>query len=222
MGFQEEWGAMVKITVKRKRLKRMQILKMLARRKAARNLKKGKDIDMKMINFKDIPEDDFPLVILIDDKRSFLGFAIKARSGGNYSHIMDMYRPGICATQSPLGFKDIKISRYLQPQFQVKAWCYEGATDEQKQAWKDIIKLGLKEPWYKRAYDFLGIIGYLIPGKLSRKINIPWLKYCSERVAEHLRAVFNINIPKHSSPVEINKILKKHPKFKVYGYWFEK
>lgn len=174
-----------------------------------------------MLEPKKLKKEDLPLVVLVDDKRSFMGFAIKAHSRGNYSHIMDMVKPGIVATQSPTGFKELPIDRYMGPQFQMKFWCYKGITKRQKRAWREVVQKGLNDPWWKRSYDFLGIIGHLIPGRWTRKLNVPFTRYCSERVAENLRRTFGLKIPKHLSPVELNTYFESNKNFEVYGYWFK-
>ena len=87
--------------------------------------------------------------------------------------------------------------------------------------WLEEIHKELKAPWWKRMYDYVGLIGHLIPGRWTRKLNIPWLKYCSERVAPRIRKFVKIFIPSHSNPSEINAAFKKHPeKIELLGYWF--
>ena len=89
-------------------------------------------------------------------------------------------------------------------------------TPEQKKKWIGIVRVDLNAPKKFRAYDWLGLIGQLL--------HIRWLqdkrrRYCSERVAEHLRFALDFKIPKQPSPSEINNVFVDMPDMIIKGYY---
>lgn len=160
----------------------------------------------KSINFEKLTQEDLPLIILADDRRSWIAWLIKKHSRGSYNHIMEMHIPGLFATQNPGGYKEIPISKYLKPHITLKAWKYEPLTEKQRLEWLNYIRYDLKQPWHLRGYDYLGLLGQLIR---IRWINNPWKKYCSERVGTRIRDVLNFKLSKHRSPAEINRFCKR-------------
>ena len=175
---------------------------------------------IKVIDPRKVKKSECPLVVLCDDRRSFIGFAIKAHSHGNYSHIMSEYLPGWVASQDFGGFRTKKIDPYLKPHIQLKFWKFNEWTKSLKIDWELSIEKELNEPWWRRKYDFLGILGQLIPGRWTRKLNSPWSRYCSERVGTRLRDILQMDIPSHSTPSEIDSILSLDDRWEVHGYWF--
>ncbi len=165
-----------------------------------------------------IKQSDCPLVILLDDRRGLLGFLIKAHSKGNYSHIAEMHISGFVATQDPVGFREVPIEKYMRPQYHLKFWKYEPITEEQRQDWVNTLKNELNAPWRRRRYDFLGIIGHMLH---IRWLNNPFIKYCTERVAEHMRDILQLVIPKRRNPSEMNKVFHEIRGMKILGYYFE-
>ncbi len=164
-----------------------------------------------------IPEKDLPLVVLVDDRRGFLSWLIKSHSKGNYSHCMEMHFPALLASQQVNGFKEVPIDTYIKDYIQLKFWKKKDITREQKMNWFSCISADLKESWWKRRYDFLGIIGQLLH---IRWLNNPWIKYCYERVAENLREALGIELPYRSTPSDMNMSFNKNEDWEVYGYWF--
>jgi len=164
-----------------------------------------------------IPESDLPLIVMEEDRRSFLGWAIKDHSKGNYNHICEMTKPGMVASQDPCGFKEKPIDVYLKPQIFLKFWRYMPLTAQIKETWLSGIDKELKQSGWARRYDFLGILGQAIN---VRWLQSPWAHYCSERVAEHIQKPLNIDIPKKPTPNDMNMAFNKDARFEVYGYWF--
>lgn len=162
-----------------------------------------------------IPEDKLPIIVLADDRRGLLGFLIKNHSGGNYNHIQELHRPGYFASQDPVGYHEVPISKYKKPYMLLKFWSYKPLNDLLRVTWKDAIYDDLKND--SKGYDWLGILGHML--------NIPWLnnphlRYCSERVAYHLKTVApEIFIPRHPTPSEINEIFNATPSMECLGYW---
>lgn len=164
-----------------------------------------------------IPENDLPLIVLEEDRRSFLGFAIKSHSKGNYNHICEMHKVGMIVSQDPGGYKERSVEVYLKPQIFLKFWKYKPMTAERKKIWLSNIDKGIKQPWWKRRYDFLGILGQ---GLCIKWLQSPWAHYCSERVIDDISCPLNILIPKGSTPSDMNMYFNKDTRFEVYGYWF--
>lgn len=159
-----------------------------------------------------------PLVVLVDDRRGWLGWLIKAHSKGNYSHIMEMHEPGFVASQDLTGFKEKSIEDYMKPRYQLKFWRCNDITSVDRLKWANAIHADLQAPWKRRRYDYLGILGHLL--------GIPWLnnphiKYCVERVADNLRNVLNMTIPKHQTPSGLNTYFNMSPEMEVLGRWYE-
>lgn len=164
-----------------------------------------------------ISEEDLPLVVLADDRRGFLGWLIKAHSKGNYNHCMEMHFLGLFASQQIIGYKEIPIEKYIKPYIQLKFWKKKSITKEQKVNWFSCISSDLNESWWRRRYDFLGILGHLLR---MRWLNNPYTKYCYERVAEHLREVLGMKLSRHSTPSNMNMVFNKDEDMEVYGYYF--
>lgn len=161
-----------------------------------------------------IKPEDLPMVIVTDDRRGWLGWIIKNHSHGNYNHIMEMLNPGYVVSQDPGGYKEVPIEKYMKDFIFMKFWKYKDITTEQKKKWFGVVRYDLNQP---SGYDFLGLIGQLLG---LRWIQDSRRRYCSERVAEHLRFVLDFQIPKQPTPSDINALLKTIPSMEVYGYHF--
>lgn len=160
-----------------------------------------------------------PIVMLADDRRGLLGFLIKShKHGGNYNHICEINDMGRIASQDFVGFRERSISNYIKPHYFLKFWEVKDMPVEQKESWLAIIQADLDAPWKTRRYDWLGIIGQFLH---IRWLQNPHTKYCSERVASHLRIALGMEIPFQPTPSELNELFKKNDKMKVTGYWFD-
>lgn len=173
---------------------------------------------MDIIDPRKIKESDLPLVMLLDDRKGFLGFLIKAHSKGNYNHIAEMHLPGFVASQDPVGFREVRIESYMKPHYHLKFWHYELITEPQRREWIQTIRNELNAPWVRRRYDFLAIVGQMLH---IRWIQNPFIKFCCERVAEHMRDMLQLVIPKRRNPSEMNKVFHEIKGMKVLGYYFE-
>lgn len=169
---------------------------------------------MKTINPLDISEKDLPLIVLTDDRRGFLSWIIKRRTGRNYAHIMEMSRIGYFASQNFGGFKEVPVIRYMKSQIILKFW-KPRLTDEQKKLWIDMVKADLKAPWINRRYDWLGVIGQALG---IRWLQIEAMKYCGERLNARLRFVYKTLFPYQQTPGEQNEMFKKDIRFDLFGY----
>lgn len=172
-----------------------------------------------LINPLEIKEKDLPLICFIDDSRSFFGYFIRIHTTGQYSHVCEMVKPGKIATQDVFpGYREVSIKKYLKPRYRLKFVKYDKITSAEWNEWKRLVESELNQSWWRRKYDFLGIIGM---GLGLRFINSPISRFCSERVATHLRYAINLWIKKHPSPSEINTLTKENGDFSVLGHWYE-
>lgn len=156
----------------------------------------------------------FPVFVLVDDRRSFIGFAIKNHSKGCYNHIAELFIPDILASQDTVGYRMVNISKYMKKRYMLKFWAYTG---NKKADLIDSIQKDLKSSVVKRRYDFVGILGQLLHW---RWLNNPKTYFCSERVSKHLRAI-GMKLPKRPNPSELNRLFKKKKTMVCLGHWFE-
>lgn len=165
---------------------------------------------------KSIPQRDLPLIVLSDGTTGLVQWAIKWRTNASYNHVMIMNKPNIFVSQESV-YHEIPLSKYLKKNCRLKFWQMK-INENEKKIILDTIEKQLKENWYKRSYDYLGILGQITGWKW---INTPWKDYCSERTADTIRQIFPY-IPSHPSPEDLNEIFKEHPEhFQVYGKWEE-
>ncbi len=175
---------------------------------------------MKIINPKEIKINDLPLIVLSDDRRGFIGWIIKQHSKGSYNHVMMMTRPGYLASQGFLTYAEIPVEKMMKPGIMLKFWRYNPIKHNEKIDINIAIANDLKKNWFKRSYDFLGIVGQFTG---LRWIQSPWKFYCSEIVAKYLRLIPELKdkIPVHPSPADLNKLFHTIPGFVEYGCYLE-
>lgn len=178
----------------------------------------------RIIEPSEIPEKDLPLIVLQDDLRGVVGLSIKRRTKGNYCHVMEMHKQGFYASQNASGFKEVPIKKIAKPYIRLKFWKYTAIKPRERKGWRAKIDMEIRSPWWKRRYDFLGIVGqglysiFRLP--ILKRLNNPWTKFCSERVASHLRDELGLKLPLHPSPADLNRAFEKMDSMEVYGYWF--
>ena len=164
----------------------------------------------------DIVEADLPLIVFSDDRQGFVGWKIKSHTKANYNHQMKMVRLGFVVTQG-ITYKEIPIQEYMRSNQFLKFWRYDLLTEQYRQLIKEAVERDLNAKWWRRSYDFLGIVGQALH---IRWLQSPFQKYCSEREASHWRIVPELRskIPPRPSPGEFNAILKGIPAMKIIGY----
>jgi len=160
-------------------------------------------------------EQDLPLIVLSTHSSGFTQWLIRWRIKSNWHHIMMMITPGMFASQGNV-FSSASIDRYTTKFGRLKFWRIKDLTEDQKKLLSKMIKKDLTESWWKRKYDYIGILGQALGIK---KINNPWSMYCSERVAKYLKKFLD-GIPDHPNPGDLNEIFKNHPQMEVVGYWW--
>ena len=163
----------------------------------------------KQLSFKevmDLDEDGYPYLIFTNNLTSWISNIIKKHTAGEYSHVL-WKMDKICGISQGWILKKINFSKtYLRGNHRVKIWRVKTASLNQKYAMFYDIKMQLYKPWYKKLYDWPGIIGQLFR---MRWINYPWRNYCSESINEVLSLYTSFDM-KHPSPSDINKWCEWH------------
>lgn len=167
-----------------------------------------------LINPEEIPQGNEVYMVLVDDRRGFLGWFIKAHESGNYNHAMLMIDKGMFVSQANV-LKLIKVERYMKPGIFLKFWKVEGLSESDI----DIIRKEVKKS-LGRWYDLVGLVGQALP--FLHWIQIPGLFFCSEAITNFFRKTGKFKwLPLESSPPDLDNLSKKHPdQFSVAGYWF--
>ena len=178
---------------------------------------------------KEIPQSAFPLIVFADHSYGWIESFIKMRTKGIYNHVMWAIAPDTLASQGGK-YSKFPFSAYMKNGNRLKFVEIIGLNETEKQAILDSINEKLAKPWWNTRYDYIGIIGQAIGIK---KVNNPWIDYCSEDVVTHLvNKLFKIipnehsfksiikNMPTHGSPQDLNEYIKKYPEnFKTYLRW---
>jgi len=159
-----------------------------------------------------IPEELCPMIVLSDNMRSLLSWGIKVHEAGSYNHIMVLLPGGRVATQD-LTFREVPVADYLTGRHRLKFWHCPLWTIDQRRTILANVYRDLDQPWYKRVYDPLAIVGQLV--RLDW-IQTPGLDICSDK-ARYLALVdagYNL---RHPDPEDVNRWLEKSGRYQVYG-----
>ena len=187
---------------------------------------------MKIIDYPNlIPEKDLPLLVFSDQTSGIVEFFIKFRTKGNYSHVMWQIHPNEFVSQGNT-YARVKMEKYMKANSRLKFVSLEGVTPKGIAAIKKSIEAKLALPWYKKAYNWLGILGQATGIKW---LNTPGLEYCSQDVPQHLKIALAQcpegfpaplngiikNIPINPSPQQFNEYLHDFHStaFPVFGKW---
>ena len=169
---------------------------------------------MKIIDPLKISKEALPLIVFSDDRRGLFSFGIRVHTKGNYSHCMVMIHPGRVVTQGAT-YKEIPILKYMAGRYRLKFWQPElDGIDKRKMI--TAVEKDLKQPFWKKWYDGLGVVGQLFR---IRWLQSPWQCFCSERVAKYLRMFFIV--PKRPSPAELNRLFEERSGMKYYGHYLD-
>lgn len=174
----------------------------------------------------DIPANDFPLIVFADHTYGWVEAFIKIRTKGEYNHVMVAIAPDTFATQGGTYSKQ-PFKAYMKDGNRLKFVRIIGLTKEGANKILASVEEKLAMPWYRKTYDWLGILGQAIGIK---KINSPLAEYCSEDVAQHVKACADTFpnkyktilelMPAHGSPQDLNEYVKKYPSlFETYLRW---
>lgn len=180
--------------------------------------------DHKYIDPFNFPQEAYPMIALVDDVRSFVGWGIRAHTNGNYNHAIILHKFRMCVSQDLDGFKEKSINKYTVNGMILKFWTIKDLTPEEKKSILDAIDKRLALPWWRRTYDFLGtFVGQLINVKWLQN---PFQEFCSEEVNDDYivpvkrAAIMGIKEP---SPSELNDYFVRNPAImECLGYfWFD-
>lgn len=165
-------------------------------------------------DIQNIRASELPLIVFSDNVRSFLGWAIRARTKGVYNHCMVMVSPGAFLSQDIL-FRQVPVERYLQGCHRLKLVGNRLWSNHTKRQLRAHAIESAQLPWWKRRYDLLGVAGQLFG---LDSLNIPWLDYCSEKVTNIIRQADPMLVMKHPSPTDLNWYTKEGQKRGYYVY----
>ncbi len=164
----------------------------------------------------------FPVIVLCDDLRSFVGWGIKAHTSGNYNHSMIMHKREFVVSQDFGGFNEKSISKYLTSNQMLKFWRVKDLTEIERVFIEAAINRRLALPWWRRSYDFLGT--FIGQGLNIRWLQNPWREYCSEQVKhDYIDQISRLEGVKFGrpSPSDLDRVFKQYPDlFTCIGYWW--
>lgn len=167
-----------------------------------------------IIRAENIKAEQCPVFVFSDDPIGFVSWAIKWVTKGLRNHTMVMIRPGYFASQGAR-YKEMPVNLY--DGCTLKFWTVPNITLEQMLVIKDMVRTRLRQPWWKKGYDWLGIVGQLTRIKW---IHFPFRNFCSEGDAKLLRVIFS-DTPVRPDPDQLDKFLgtkEKKGLAKVIGY----
>lgn len=159
-----------------------------------------------------IPEADFPMMVLSDNLRSLFAWGIRVHEHGSYNHFMWAINSGEFVSQDAVLHK-VPMNKYLKGKHRLKF--IRGKWNvSQKSIIKTSLQEALSKPFFQRLYDPLQIIGIAIHCK--------WLQIPGHsRICSDFAFVLRILDPDynlvHPSPTDINNYTKSHQdKYEVY------
>jgi len=175
------------------------------------------------MHFSQLDYPDMPLVVLTDHLSSWVSKLIVWHSNlrhhekHDYSHAMIMIRPGFFASQGAV-FKQVPMEGYLGGH-RVKLWRRKDWDLPARARIVARVRRQLGEPWRKRRYDALGIVGQWLDSLtgMGRWLNRNDRYYCSERVASHLAE--EPILLNHPSPADLDRYFESSPHWEVYGVY---
>lgn len=170
---------------------------------------------IKYINPLEISKKDCPLIVLSTHMTGGLQFIIRKNTEGTYNHIMFLLEPRLVASQDWF-FETKPLSDYVGKGFKLKFWSMHDHFS--KRELRRVIQDHLALPKWRRFYDVPGCVCQGIPG--LKKVNIPFLHFCSERVPKIINDAYGVGAPNNANPAECNQYFKDNPKtYKYYGHY---
>ena len=184
--------------------------------------------NIKLIHPQDIDIKDLPMLVFSDKtSRDFISTIIKLRhKNSTVNHVMWLYSPDKFASQNNT-YALVDTAQYMREGNRLLFFELIGFTPIQKRIILKSIERKLALPWYKKAYDYVGILGQALGIKW---INISGLNYCSESVISDIKKAADAGseeiskiidgIGRHMYPDEMKDYLEKFDgQFKLAGYW---
>lgn len=159
-------------------------------------------------------EDRVPRLAVSDNLSSWFSLAIKRHTDGEYNHAFWAWAPGRVISQNWM-LSDGPLDDYLEGKHRVKLMWNSVWTEEQIVRIRARLNGQLHRPWWKRMYDWPGILGQAMR---LRGLNLPHRQYCSEAAGEVLRAVETAFGMKHPTPADLNKWCKRQDGWQALVY----
>lgn len=160
-------------------------------------------------------------IMLVNNSRDFVSWGIKDDTASNYSHAGTQRTPlGFDSQEMFQLFKNVPIKNYMIPSNMLKFWSINNLTQEEWQMLNSAVQADLDAPWYKKIYNYIGIIGQFTK---FTWISMPGTYFCSQRVAKYLRMLsrFSAVLPENVSPGFEDAFFNAHPELVTcIGYWF--
>lgn len=160
------------------------------------------------------------VIVLLDGERDFEDWGIKADTNSNWNHAMTQRNLLTFDSQYTL-FQRVPIKGYLNSSNMLKFWTVNNITPEEWIVLNNAIESDLNSPWWKRLYNYLGILGQFLK---QDWISMPGTNFCSQRVAKYLRLLprFNAILPENVSPGFENNLFTTHPELVTcIGYFWQ-
>lgn len=176
---------------------------------------------------REILSNNMPLIVFSDHTSGLIEWAIKMRTKGLYNHVMLAMSKGKFVSQGNT-YSEVGMERYMSKRNRLLFVEVLGLTNEQKQQWYKSVSERLRLPWWRKGYDWLGILGQAIGIK---KLQLNGLNYCSQDIYVHLHAItLNNNQPDikrvfeqldpNGSPQDHHNVFSKNPGvFRFFGIW---
>lgn len=115
------------------------------------------------------------------------------------THSCWLNKPRKVASQNLL-YNETDIETYLKT-YNIRFLYNRDWTADTRGLVQKEIQRKLDAPWYKQRYDTVGIVGQYLHLPV---LNIPWLRYCSESVADDIRLTGGPSSPpKHGNPAQL-------------------
>lgn len=184
-------------------------------------------MDKKWIDPRLIKSEDIPVMVFSSHSWNIISYLIKWRTKRANNHVMWMINKHEFASQGGT-YARVPVKKYLKSGNRLKFVKIRSLEPVYLELILGSIYKKLGKPWYRKLYDGVGVFGQAIGIK---KLNIPWLDFCSEDAPSHLKVIkmfVDKNMQKivdeindHKNPGELNEIVNKHPAyFEVLGYWW--
>jgi hypothetical protein len=165
-----------------------------------------------------------PVIVFSDHSTSLISYLIKLRTKGTYNHVMTLISDNLVASQDVV-FAEKDVKRYMNRKTRL-LFVEMLISDEQKREYMRSVEEKLALPWWKRRYDWYGILGQAV-GITS--FNSDKLNYCSEDIIRHLLETITddkryneiiFSLDRQSHPDGLKNTLLSYPDyFRVCATW---
>ena len=171
---------------------------------------------LRPIDVYNLPAEIMPMLVFSTDVNSIRSRIIRWGTDGECSHVMWLWRRYYLATTG-LFYGEVPIIKYLRNS---TMWFFRLVDPLPTRQFRlsDSISSKLVEPWYKRRYDVLAMLGHALG---VQYIQSPWCDNCVETVVDDLfTAYMNSWTPTTWTPQELFRWCKsKYSGFDLHGIY---